>query len=73
MPNLENPQIPAERNHVDSKPHAKRMNSGRRPGKQPASRAKPSPARQANQAGERRLGYGDPRAYRGPCYVSEVH
>jgi hypothetical protein len=74
MPKLENPQIPAERDHIDRKQHAKRMNSGRRPDKQPASGVKPSLARQTYQAGERRVGYCDPRADRGgPRYVSEVH
>ena len=74
MPKLENPQIPAERDHIDRKQHAKRMNSGRRPDKQPASGVKPPPARQTYQAGERRIGYCDPCADRGgPRYVSEVH
>src|ERR1700691_6235065 len=74
MPKLENPQIPAERDHIDRKQHAKRMNSGRRPDKQPASGVEPSPARQTYQAGERRIGDCDPCADRGgPRYVSEVH
>jgi hypothetical protein len=73
LPKLEHSKIPAERDYINRKQHAKRMNSGRRPDQQPASGVKSSPAHQTHQAGERRIGYADSRADRGgPRYIDEL-
>jgi hypothetical protein len=73
LPKPEHAKIFAERDHIDRKQHAKRMDSGRRPDEKPASGVKSSPAHQPNQAGERCVGYRNPRADRGgPRYVSEA-
>jgi len=51
-PKLQNPQAFIERNRVDRKQHAKRVNAAARPDKQSASGIKLPPAQQTCQASD---------------------